>query len=67
MLIKRDPSTIINKPAPFIKEFRIFIHSLHGYMNTFMLGNGKPNLIIPGHDKESNRNGTLQFHHYIVK
>ncbi len=50
-----------------VKEFWIYAHNFHGYMNTFMLGNGRPDIIIPGFDTKANFNSTLDLHHYVVK
>ncbi len=71
LLLKKDPGRVsdVNSiaRAPNAKEFRIYIHSLRGYMNTFMLENGRPNIIIPGYDEKSNVNSTLDFHYYLIK
>ncbi len=57
----------MHNDTPSTKEYRIYVHNLHGYMNTFMLGNGRPDIIIPGFDKTSNLSSTLNFHHNLIK
>ncbi len=67
IMLKQEPTHYSLSPAPSIKEFWVYIHNLHGYVNTFMLGDGRPSVIIPGYDKGSGLNITLDTHHYIIK
>ncbi len=39
-------------PAPTVKEYRIFIHEKTGHINTFMLNEGRPHMIVPAFSKQ---------------
>ncbi len=52
--------------APFVREFHVYIHKHEGYLNSFMLTNGKPHAVIPGFDNDLGVQKP-QIFHYIIK
>ncbi len=49
-----------------VKEFQIYIHKREGFINTFMLNQGRPHITLPGFD-ERLRTQKPQAFHYVIR
>ncbi len=66
MLLFGKSLTEIRKQSTFVKEFRVFIHEREGFVNTFMLNGGRPQIIVPGLDQKLQIQKPQQLH-YVIK